>query len=73
LAFAVAGVFDVDIYCISVNDPDLTEGEFLSLLSHLSRRFILFLEDNNSAGLRRRESHRNNDGRNESGISLSDF
>jgi mitochondrial chaperone BCS1 len=70
LAFAVAGVFDVDIYCISVNDPELTEGGFLGLLSHLSRRSILLLEDIDSAGLRR-ESHRSNDGRNESGISLS--
>jgi ATPase family associated with various cellular activities (AAA) len=70
LAFAVAGVFSVDIYCVSVNDPGFTEGEFLSLLSHLSRRSILLLEDIDSAGLRR-ESHRSNDGRNESGISLS--
>ena len=35
-AFAVAGVFNVDIYYVSVNDPDLVEGGFLSLLSHLS-------------------------------------
>jgi mitochondrial chaperone BCS1 len=70
LAFAVAGVFNVDIYCVSVNDPDLTEGGFLSLLSHLSRRSILLLEDIDSAGLRR-ESHRSSDGRKESGISLS--
>jgi mitochondrial chaperone BCS1 len=70
LAFAVAGVFDADIYCVSVDDQDLAEGGFLSLLSHLSRRSILLLEDIDSAGLRR-ESHRSNDGRNESGISLS--
>ena len=70
LAFAIADVFDVDIYCGSVNDPGLTEGGFLRLLSHLSRRSILLLEDIDSAGLRR-ESQKSNDGRNESGISLS--
>jgi mitochondrial chaperone BCS1 len=70
LAFAVAGVFNADIYCVSVNDPDFTEGGFLSLLSHLSRRSILLLEDVDSAGLRRK-SHRSNNRRNESGISLS--
>jgi mitochondrial chaperone BCS1 len=70
LAFAIAGAFDVDIYCVSVNEPGLTEGGLLSLLSHLHPRSILLLEDIDSAGLRR-ESHRSKDATNGFGISLS--
>ncbi|KAL2268607.1 hypothetical protein VTJ83DRAFT_3453 [Remersonia thermophila] len=53
LSFALAGVFGLDIYVISLLDPTLTEEDLLGLFNSLPRRCIVLLEDIDSAGLRR--------------------
>jgi chaperone BCS1 len=45
LAFAIAGVFGVPIYCISLGDPELNDEELLHILSYIPRHCILLLED----------------------------
>ncbi|KAL2118400.1 hypothetical protein VTJ04DRAFT_8060 [Mycothermus thermophilus] len=55
LSFALAGVFGLDIYVISLLDPTLTEEDLLSLFNNLPRRCIVLLEDIDSAGLKRPE------------------
>lgn len=76
LSFAIAGVFGVDIYCISMNDPGLSDGELLRLLSHLPRHCVLLLEDIDGANIQQRNDDNDDrrsthDGRNKSGVSLS--
>lgn len=53
LSFALAGIFGLDIYCISLMEVGLTESELNRLFSDLPRRCIVLLEDIDSAGLRR--------------------
>jgi chaperone BCS1 len=53
LSFALAGIFGLDIYCISLMEVGLTESELNKLFAHLPRRCIVLLEDIDSAGLRR--------------------
>ncbi|KAL2259919.1 hypothetical protein VTK26DRAFT_6242 [Humicola hyalothermophila] len=53
LSFALAGVFGLDIYVISLLDPSLTEEDLLALFTSLPRRCVVLLEDIDSAGLRR--------------------
>ena len=53
LSFALAGIFGLDIYCISLMEVGLTESDLNKLFSHLPRRCIVLLEDIDSAGLRR--------------------
>ncbi|KAL1841348.1 hypothetical protein VTJ49DRAFT_7128 [Mycothermus thermophilus] len=53
LSFALAGVFGLDIYVISLLDPNLTEEDLLGLFNSLPRRCIVLLEDIDSAGLKR--------------------
>ena len=53
LSFALAGVFGLGIYVISLKEPDLTEENLAELFSSLPRRCIVLLEDIDSAGLRR--------------------
>lgn len=55
LSFALAGVFGLDIYCLSLNDKGLTENELCSLFDDLPDRCIVLLEDIDSAGLKRAE------------------
>lgn len=55
LSFALAGVFGLDIYCLSLNDKDLTESELAQLFDSLPDRCIVLLEDIDSAGLKREE------------------
>ena len=55
LAWAIAGVFGLDIYCISLVDPSLTEEDLGLLFTSLPRRCIVLLEDIDSAGLIRRQ------------------
>lgn len=43
------------MYCISLNDKDLTECELCSLFDSLPDRCIVLLEDIDSAGLKREE------------------
>ncbi|KAK8058692.1 hypothetical protein PG994_009140 [Apiospora phragmitis] len=53
LSFALAGVFGLDIYVISLLEPTLTEEDLGALFSSLPRRCVVLLEDIDSAGLRR--------------------
>lgn len=53
LSFALAGIFGLDIYCISLMERGLTEAHLNKLFANLPRRCIVLLEDIDSAGLRR--------------------
>ncbi|KAF1998174.1 P-loop containing nucleoside triphosphate hydrolase protein [Amniculicola lignicola CBS 123094] len=53
LSFALAGIFGLDIYCISLMEVGLSESDLNKLFAHLPRRCIVLLEDIDSAGLRR--------------------
>jgi mitochondrial chaperone BCS1 len=53
LSFALAGVFGLDIYVMSLLDPSLTEQDVLSLFAGLPTRCIVLLEDINTAGVAR--------------------
>ena len=56
LCFALAGLFGLNIYIISLLDPALTESDLLLLFNHLPRRCVVLLEDIDSAGLNRDEN-----------------
>lgn len=53
LSFAVAGVFGLNIYCISLQEPSLTEEDLGLLFNSLPRRCVVLLEDIDTAGLDR--------------------
>ncbi|KAK7189821.1 hypothetical protein DPSP01_008768 [Paraphaeosphaeria sporulosa] len=53
LSFALAGIFGLDIYCISLMEVGLTESDLNKLFTTLPRRCVVLLEDIDSAGLRR--------------------
>ena len=53
LSFALAGVFGLDIFVISLLDPTLTEEDLSGLFNSLPRRCVVLLEDIDTAGLRR--------------------
>lgn len=55
LAWAIAGVFGLDIYCISLVDPTLTEEDLGMMFTSLPRRCVVLLEDIDSAGLSNRQ------------------
>ncbi|KAK5993935.1 putative mitochondrial chaperone BCS1-B [Cladobotryum mycophilum] len=52
-SFALAGVFGIDIYVISLQDANVTEEDLATLFTKLPRRCIVLLEDIDTAGLRR--------------------
>jgi chaperone BCS1 len=51
LSFALAGIFGLEIYVISLQEPTLTEGDLMQLFNALPRRCIVLLEDVDAAGL----------------------
>lgn len=53
LSFAIAGVFGLDIYCVSLLEPTLTEEDLGVLFNNLPRRCVVLLEDIDTAGLGR--------------------
>ncbi|KAL8371788.1 hypothetical protein RB595_001536 [Gaeumannomyces hyphopodioides] len=53
LSFALAGVFGLDIFVISLLDPALTEEDLVLLFNSLPRRCVVLLEDIDTAGLSR--------------------
>jgi mitochondrial chaperone BCS1 len=55
LSFALAGVFGLDIYVISLLEPTLTEEDLSGLFNSLPRRCVVLLEDIDTAGLKRLE------------------
>ncbi|EQL02541.1 mitochondrial chaperone bcs1 [Ophiocordyceps sinensis CO18] len=52
-SFALAGVFGIDIYVISLQDVNVTEEDLATLFTRLPRRCIVLLEDIDTAGLSR--------------------
>jgi chaperone BCS1 len=61
LSFALAGIFGLEIYAISLQEPTLTEGDLLQLFNGLPRRCIVLLEDVDAAGLLRDGASDEND------------
>ena len=55
LAWAIAGIFGLDIFCISLVEPTLTEEDLGLLFTSLPRRCVVLLEDIDSAGLVKRQ------------------
>lgn len=55
LAWAIAGVFGLDIYCISLVDPTLTEEDLGMMFTNLPQRCVVLLEDIDAAGLNKRQ------------------
>lgn len=53
LSFSLAGIFGLEIYAISLQEPTLTEGDLMQLFNGLPRRCIVLLEDVDAAGLLR--------------------
>ena len=53
LSFALAGIFGLEIYAISLQEVTLTEGDLIQLFNGLPRRCIVLLEDVDAAGLLR--------------------
>lgn len=51
LSFALAGIFGLEIFAISLQEPTLTEGDLMQLFNSLPRRCIVLLEDVDAAGL----------------------
>ncbi|KAK5119868.1 hypothetical protein LTR85_007194 [Meristemomyces frigidus] len=51
LSFALAGIFGLEIYAISLQEPTMTEGDLMQLFNGLPRRCIVLLEDVDAAGL----------------------
>ncbi|KAH9826213.1 BCS1 N [Teratosphaeria destructans] len=51
LSFALAGIFGLEIYAISLQEPTLSEGDLMQLFNGLPRRCIVLLEDVDAAGL----------------------
>lgn len=56
LSFALAGVFGLDTYVISLLEPTLTEEDLGQLFNSLPRRCVVLLEDIDTAGLIRPDS-----------------
>jgi chaperone BCS1 len=56
LASAIAGVFGLDIYVLSLLDPTMTESHFTRLFSEVPARCVVLLEDVDAAGLNRDDS-----------------
>ncbi|CAG8899834.1 unnamed protein product [Penicillium egyptiacum] len=53
LASAIAGVFGLDIYVLSLLDPTMTESQFSRMFSEVPTRCVVLLEDVDAAGLNR--------------------
>jgi mitochondrial chaperone BCS1 len=53
LTAALAGIFGLDIYVLSLLDPNLNESQLMRLMSEIPSRCIVLLEDVDAAGLSR--------------------
>jgi chaperone BCS1 len=53
LSYALAGFFGLEIYCVSLAEPSLSESNLTSLFFSLPPRAIILLEDIDATGLRR--------------------
>ena len=70
LCFALAGHFRLPLYCLSLQEPSMTEEDLAALFDSLPRQCIAVLEDVDCAGLVVRTSSENSKEKNGS-ISLS--
>jgi chaperone BCS1 len=61
LSFALAGVFGLDIYCLSLSEATLTEEDLITLFNSLPRRCVVLLEDIDSAGVLRKKTESEED------------
>jgi chaperone BCS1 len=61
LSFALAGVFGLDIYCLSLSEATLTEEDLITLFNSLPRRCVVLLEDIDSAGVLRKKAEDDED------------
>lgn len=52
-SFALAGVFGIDIYVVSLQDVNVTEEDLAVMFTKLPRRCVVLLEDIDTAGLKR--------------------
>ena len=55
LSFALAGLFGLEIYCLSLSEITLTEEDLIMLFTALPQRCIVLLEDIDCAGVSRPE------------------
>lgn len=55
LASALAGVFGLDIYVLSLRDPTMEEPDFIRMFSAVPRQCVVLLEGVDAAGLNRNE------------------
>lgn len=51
LAFALAGLFGLDIHVLPLSEPGLTESELSGLFNSLPKRCVVLLEDIDTAGV----------------------
>ena len=51
LSFALAGIFRLNIFCISLLKPTLIESDLNWLFNNLPCRYIVLLKDINTTGL----------------------
>lgn len=54
LSFAIAGVFQLDIYVLSLQDISISENDLMALFNSLPSRCVVVLEDIDSAGIKNR-------------------
>ena len=54
ISFAIAGVFRLPIYVLSLQDPTISENDLMILFTHLPEKCVMILEDIDSAGIRNR-------------------
>ncbi|KAI9651743.1 MAG: hypothetical protein M1831_000493 [Alyxoria varia] len=53
LAIALAGIVGLDLYTLSLVDEDMNDGDLAALLSNVSSRCIVLVEDIDAAGIKR--------------------
>lgn len=61
LSFALAGIFGLDIFVISLLEPTMTEADLNRLFNSLPRRCIVLLEDIDTAGLLREDDSKDDE------------
>jgi chaperone BCS1 len=67
LSFALAGVFGLDIYCLSLSEATLTEEDLILLFNSLPKRCVVLLEDIDTAGVLRKKEESADDEQQDSG------
>ena len=67
LSFALAGVFGLDIYCLSLSEATLTEEDLILLFNSLPKRCVVLLEDIDTAGVFRKKEDSDQDDKQDTG------